>query len=113
MTLNAAGAATWLPAVSRQAGELLGLPEPLHLPPSFIALVASGVDVVTLDPASIPTSRYAAPQPEFGALGSDMPAYFIDYEFAQYLRGRGRWPWTAVAVLLPGPARGRGGERAQ
>ena len=90
MTPNAADAPTWLPGVSTQAGQLLGLLEPLRLPTSFITLVASGVDVITLDPTGIPTSRSAAPQPEFGALGRDMPAYFIDYEFAQYLPGA--WP---------------------
>ena len=80
----------WLDEVAAEAGRLLGLPAPLVFPPSLVEVFAAGAETPLLDGAAIPEGRYATPAPEFGVLGADMPAYFSDYEFAEYMAGA--WP---------------------
>lgn len=78
----------WLDAVAAEAARWLGLPTPLVFPPALAELFES--ELVLLDEERVPVSPSSTPAPEFGVLGADMPAYFSDYEFDEYLPGA--WP---------------------
>lgn len=78
----------WLAAVGSEAAHLLGLAGPLVFHPALVELFKS--ELVFLDEERIPEGPYSTPAPEFGVLGADMPDYFNDYEFDEYLSGA--WP---------------------
>lgn len=85
----------WLNPAAHTLAERIGLPEPIRFPGALIDLFAAGTEVLTLNPAHLPTGAFAAPAPELAFLGPDMLTYFDDYEFATYM------PW-AIPIGMDG-----------
>ena len=81
---------SWIEDAPHEAARLLGLTGPLVLPAPLLELFAAETGLLALDAEMLPTGVYANPAPQFGVLGQDMPAYFVDYEFAEYMPGA--WP---------------------
>jgi hypothetical protein len=81
---------SWLASIALDAAARLSLPTALVLPDALLELCADGIEVLMLEEALLPPGPLGDPGAAFGVLGSDMAAYFDDYEFAHYLPGA--WP---------------------